>query len=68
LNTIQFGRALEKDEVLRINYVLKLNADRFIAAGNEELLYPERTLGRIDWAKIEFLFPNPWNVNFSTGI
>jgi hypothetical protein len=38
----QFGRELEEDEVLRINYILKRRATRYIAAAEEEWLYPEK--------------------------
>ncbi len=33
---IQFGRELEEDEVLRINYILKRLSSRYIAAAEEE--------------------------------
>ena len=71
LTDLQFGRELEEEEVLRINYVLKRRAARYIAAGNKEWLYPEKHLGKADWAKLDadwFLFPNPWKVGFTSEI
>jgi hypothetical protein len=69
LTDLQFGRELAEDEVIRINYVLKRRATRFIAAGIEDWLYPERRLGKLEWAKLDsdwFLFPNPWKVGFAS--
>jgi len=71
LTDLQFGRELEEEEVLRINYVLKRRAARYIAAGNKEWLYPEKHLGKAEWAKLDadwFLFPNPWKVGFTSEI
>ena len=71
LADIQFGRELEEYEVLRINYILKKRATRYIAAAREEWLYPERHASTTDWSKLDddwFLFPNPYKVEFSTGI
>jgi hypothetical protein len=68
---IQFGRELDEGEVLRLNYIMKSRATKFIAAGREEFLYPEKQLGKLDWAKLDddwFLLPNPWKVAFTTGI
>jgi|SRR2546426_2104961 len=63
----QFGRELEEDEVLRINYILKCRATRYIAAAEEEWLYPERHASPIDWAKLDddwFLLPHLYKVPF----
>lgn len=71
LTDIQFGRELEENEVLRINHILKHGATKFIAAGIKDALYPERHLGRPDWAKLDsdwFLLPNPWKVGFTSRI
>lgn len=71
LTAIQHSRALEENEVLRINYLLKHRATKFIASGRKDDLYPESKLGRIDWAKLDddwFLLPHLWKVNFTTGI
>lgn len=68
---IQFGRELEEDEVLRINYILKRRATRYIAAAEIEFLYPERRVSSTDWTKLDedwFLFPNLWKTSFSAGM
>jgi len=67
----QFGRELEEDEVLRINFILKKRAPRYIAAAEEEWLYPERRASTTVWSKLDddwFLFPHLWKVSFSSGI
>jgi hypothetical protein len=67
----QFARQLEEDEVLRINYILKRRATRYIAAAEEEWLYPERRVSRKEWAKLDedwFLLPHLYKVPFSRGI
>jgi len=71
LGDIQFGRELEEDDVLRINYILKRRATRYVAAADEEWLYPERRASTTDWPALDddwFLFPNLWNLSFTTGI
>lgn len=67
---IQFGRELEEDEVLRINFILKKRATRYIAASKEEWLYPEGH-APTSWSKLDddwFLFPHLYKVPFTTGI
>lgn len=67
----QFGRELEEDEVLRINFILKKRATRYIAAAEEEWLYPERRASTTDWSKLDddwFLFPHLCKVRFTSGI
>ncbi len=67
----QFGRELEEDEVLRINYILKRRASRYIAAAEEEWLYPERHASTTDWSKLDddwFLLPHLYKVPFTSEI
>jgi hypothetical protein len=67
---IQFGRELTEDEVLRINLILKRRATRYIAAAEEEWLYPEHRVSVQHWSKLDddwFLFPNLWKVTFTSG-
>ncbi len=67
----QFGRQLEQDEVIRINYILKRRATRYVAAAEEEWLYPEQRVSCKDWPKLDddwFLFPNLYKIPFSGGI
>lgn len=71
LSRIQHGRELEEDEVLRINFILKRRATRYIAAVDKEWLYPERRVSTDHWSKLDddwFLLPNPYKVPFTTGI
>jgi hypothetical protein len=67
----QFGRELEEDEVLRINFILKKRATRYIAAAVESWLYPEARVSTQDWSKLDddwFLLPHLYKVPFSNGI
>ncbi len=67
----QFGRELEEQEVLRINHILKRRATRYIAAAEEEWLYPERHVVVRNWAELDddwFLFPNLYKVPFAAEI
>lgn len=68
---VQFDRELEEDEVIRINLILKSKATRFIAAGNEEWLYPEKQVRRSGWAIMDddwFLLPNLWKIDFTSSV
>lgn len=71
LRKIQTDRLLEEDEVLRINYILKRKATRYIAAIDRDWLTPEKYLKRSHWRKLDhdwFLLPNLYKVSFSGGI
>jgi len=71
LGDMQFGRELEEDEVVRINYILKKRATRYIAAAEKEWLYPEPRLSTTDWRLLDddwFLLPNLWMVSFTSEI
>jgi hypothetical protein len=60
-----------KRKVQRINYILKRRATRYVAAVEEEWLYPERCVYSTDWKSLEddwFLLPNLWKIPFTTGI
>jgi hypothetical protein len=68
---VQTQRELEEDEVKRINFILKKRADRYVAACNEEWLYPERTASVTHWSKIDddwFLMPNLYELNLGGTI
>jgi hypothetical protein len=49
---IQTGRTLSEDEVLQINYITKRRAYRYIAAADEQWLYPERRVSTDHWKKL----------------
>ncbi len=68
---VQTQRELDEDEVKRINFILKKRADRYIAASNEEWLYPERTVSVSHWSKIDhdwFLMPNLYELHLGGTI
>lgn len=68
LGEIQFGRELAEDEVLRINYILKRRATRYVAASQREWLFPEARVPTTDWRALDddlFLLPHVWKVGFS---
>jgi hypothetical protein len=70
ITDIQFGRELSDTEVLRINYIMKQHAAKYIAAANREALYPEIQIGAVNWSRLDddwFLLPNPWKVGFTSG-
>ena len=59
---IQTGRQLEEIEVRQINYITKRRALRYVAAAQEEWLYPDRDLPTTHWRKLDdrYLFmPDP---------
>jgi hypothetical protein len=71
LQQVQTERELTDDEVLRINFILKRRATRYLAAAEEEWLYPERHVSTDHWSKLDqdwFLFPNLYKVPFGSGI
>lgn len=71
LRKVQTGRKLHEDEVLAINYIIKRRARRYIAAGHEDWLFPERHLRVTMWDKLGgafFLRPDPRKVPFSTAM
>lgn len=58
---IQTRRSLSEQEVLKINCIIKRRAYRYIAAGREEWLYPERYV-KFNWRSIgdeHLLMPDP---------
>lgn len=64
---IQTKRILTNDEVLRINYIIKKRAFRYIAAVNEADLYPENFLDSTQWRSLNekyLLMPDPRSVGF----
>lgn len=63
---LQVGRKLNEAEVLQINLITKRRAYRYIAAANEERLYPERTVSTDHWKKFGggyLLMPEPRNIH-----
>lgn len=71
MRKIQRGRGINESEVIALNHILKCSAQRYIAAAEEEWLYPERSLHQKFWPKIidrYALGPDPRKTSFTTGI
>jgi hypothetical protein len=69
--SIQTGRILCETEVNEINFIIKRRAYRYIAAAEEEWLYPEKKIPSQNWDKLGrgyLLMPDPRSVVFSRGI
>jgi hypothetical protein len=59
---IQTGRQLQEIEVKQINYIIKRRAHRYVAAAQEDWLYPDRDLPTTHWRILDdrYLFmPDP---------
>jgi hypothetical protein len=68
---IQTNRTLSENEVLRINHVIKTCAYRYIAAAEEEWLFPEAKLKNLGWHDLgqsDLFMPDPRSVEFSREI
>jgi hypothetical protein len=68
---IQTGRRLSEDDVVKINYITKLRANRYIAATNKDWLFPEKRLAGCQWNSFGseyLLMPDPRSVSFSSEI
>jgi hypothetical protein len=71
LEDIQINRGLSEDEVRQINFIIKSRSWRYIAAANEEWLYPERYVTKSDWNRYGsgYLFmPDPRSVTYGGTI
>lgn len=68
---IQTGRRLSEREVLEMNYIIKSRAYRYIAAAEQDWLYPENHLQTVHWDRLGggyLLMPDPRSVSFTNGI
>jgi Protein of unknown function (DUF4238) len=64
---IQTRRQLSDVEVNQINFIIKKRAYRYVAAAEEEWLYPERHIPSEHWRKLNdryLLMPDPRSVTF----
>lgn len=63
VNTIEFinSRKLTRDEVNKINYIIKTRAKAAVAAGKDEWLYPENDV-TCDWAELRYVLLPPQNM------
>lgn len=63
---VQTDRHLSEREVLEINFIMKNRAHRYVAAGSEDWLYPERNVNKSDWASFGegyLLMPDPRSIH-----
>ncbi len=68
---IQTGRLLSGVEVDQINFIIKKRAMRFVAAAQEDWLYPESRIPSEHWRKLNeryLLMPDPRSVRFTREI
>lgn len=59
---VQTGRELDETEVNQINFIIKRRAERYVAAGQEDWLYPEDRIPSTHWRKLDdryLLMPDP---------
>lgn len=66
ITDIQVERMLSEREVLEINYITKMSADRYIAASKKEWLYPEARLPQSTWRTLGdgyLLMPDPRHIH-----
>jgi hypothetical protein len=66
---VQTLRHLSEDEVREINFIIKQRARRYVAAGREEWLYPEKYVSKSEWARFGqgyLLMPDPRAVMYGT--
>lgn len=69
--SIQTGRRLSEQEVIDINYIIKMRAHRYLAAAEEEWLYPEKKIATRRWDRFGndyLLMPDPRSMTFSSEI
>jgi len=68
---IQTGRELDEVEANQINFIIKRRAYRFVAAANEDWLYPERSIPSEHWRRLDdryLLMPDPRSTSFGGEI
>jgi hypothetical protein len=68
---VQSERVLSEQEVRELNYIIKRRAFRYIAAGREEWLFPEKHVELGDWSKFGhgyLCMPDPRSMTYSREI
>ena len=68
---VQTLRYLTEEEVHQINFIIKTRAHRYIAAAQEDWLYPEKSVSKSDWnmyGKGYLLMPDPRPVHLGGTI
>ncbi len=62
-------RNLSEKEVCALNYVLKVQSWRYVAAAKKDWLYPERNLEEWEWEKnLKIFLPSMDKIGISSGI
>lgn len=70
IEQIQTMRHLSEQEVREINFIIKSRAYRYIAAGKEDWLYPDRYISKSDWNTFGnglLFMPDPRSMSYTTG-
>jgi len=65
---VQVHRHLNEQEVREVNFIIKSRARRFIGAGKEEWLFPEKYVSKSNWNTYGhgyLLMPDPRDVHFT---
>jgi hypothetical protein len=68
---IQTSRSMSEEEVLQINYIVKKRALKYVAAAEEEWLYPEKFLASDHWRNFgrgHLLMPDPRDIHMGGEI
>lgn len=71
LTEIQIYRSLSEQEVLEINYITKRRALRYVAAAEQDWLFPEKHLSSTHWSKLGnglLLMPEPREIHMGGEI
>lgn len=66
-DTVIRDRKLKAEEVCAINYIIKRRARKYIAAGKEEWLYPERMYAKNEWKSLRKILLPPKNKVYQFG-
>jgi len=68
---IKIERYLSEEEVRQINFIIKSRAYRYVAAGAEDWLYPEKFVSKSDWSRFGhgyLLMPDPRGIHIGGEI
>lgn len=61
-------RSFDEQKVSAINYILKCRAQRYVAAAERDWLFPEKLLGKHDWASFDKLFVSGSTKLYGRGV
>lgn len=66
-DTVIRDRKLKAEDVCAINYIIKRRARKYIAAGKEEWLYPEKMYSKNEWKSLRKILLPPKNKTYQFG-